>query len=118
MVRKYRLRTLLSYADGKTIAGIWDGGAVDVKDMACSQSRVGLVSAKIQAKDLQTCQIEDVAECLAGDYVGFQWLSYTSFKGTLGLQNSIVAGLTLETKTERVTAFIDGSVKAFLGENK
>ena len=112
MDRLFSLRCVLTYADGKIWRGMWDKSGTALSDMAVGQPKEGLSLASIEAKNLETRAVSEVVSCEADKFEKFQWLAVarapSTIRGSYTVQG-IVAGLTIQTKKERVTAFVDGT---------
>lgn len=112
MKKLYSLRCVLKYADGKTWRGMWDKSGTALSDMAAGQPKEDLFSVCIEAKNLETRAVSEVVSCEADKFEKFQWLAIARtpslIRGNLTIQGTI-AGLTIQTKKERVTAFVDGT---------
>lgn len=74
--------------------------------MAAFQNGEGLLRASIEAQSVLTNEVVTVAECDGYDFRNFQWISAAfGFTGS----NAKVVGLSMWTRDERCSVFVDGS---------
>jgi hypothetical protein len=120
---RFLLRWRFDYHDDKAPrCGMWNRAGDNPVDQAWSQSKDNLLLASIEAKDIQTKKITTIAECAGQDFCNFEWCA-VSFAGAgfnkdvmkvfnngLSLQSMIV-GLTIVSRNNRCTVYLDGSTQ-------
>ena len=76
--------------------------------MAAFRNAEGLIRASIEAEDVVTNEIHTVVECDGPDYCNFQWIA-----AAFGLSGGYVKviGISLISRDERCSVFVDGSTK-------
>lgn len=116
--RKYRIRPALEFLKGRRWYGMWDNPPAtdDVANLISAQDRAGLVYACIDVKNWVTKEVKTVVRCARADYVQHRWVFCApspsiGLKGGVRLNNAFVQGLTIVTRDEKVTIFVDGSIK-------
>lgn len=115
---KYRIRPALEFLKGRRWYGMWDNPAEvdDPKNLISAQDRAGLLFACIDVKNWVTKEVKTVVRCARADYVQHRWVFCApspclGLRGGVKLQRKIVQGLTIVTRDEKVTIFVDGSIK-------
>lgn len=102
------LRWRLEYSDKPTKQGPWNYTGDDVSLQAWSQSKENLLFAAIEAKDHNQV-VHRVFECSGQDFFNFQWEAEQRFSmNGKAIQHRLV-GLTLVSRIERATIYINGS---------
>lgn len=103
---KLRLRWRYDYLDKPSRCGVWSRPADHVGDMAAFNNKGIVVAALIEAQDVHTDAVRVVAECQGADFVNFEWIA-----ATVGYDAaySKIMGLTLVTRNERCSVYVDGS---------
>jgi len=103
---KIRLRWRFNYAARPSKYGMWSRPAEHAADMAAFNNQSDLVSAEIEAQDIASDRISVVAECPGSDFVNFEWVA-----AAIGFTASVssIVGLTLVTRSERCSVYVDGS---------
>jgi hypothetical protein len=106
------LRARFDYANGKTWRGLWNRSGEQITDQAWAQNKEGILRAGIEIKDCCTKEVLRAAEIPGQDFRNFQWLALAPYQFTNGvpIQGENV-GLQMLTRSEKVTVFIDGSIK-------
>lgn len=121
-LRKVRLRWVFAYRNRPDRRGVWDAAAPqhDPTSAWC-QPKDGLAAAIIEGESHFTHQQFRIIEIAGQDYAHCQWQVYTPMP-TFGLRNvgpmdaaievtPRVLGLSMWTRDEKFTAFIDGTVE-------
>lgn len=114
--RRFRLRWAFYYHNGRPPRiGIWDGAGNGVRDMAAFQPKDGLLWAAIEAESIFDFTIKRLVEVSGPDLQTIEWDTFVrgpgvSWKGGSYQPACRLAGLSLITRTERISAKIDGSL--------
>jgi hypothetical protein len=116
-LRRFRLRWVFDYAGRPPKVGIWDGASELASDGAWAQPKDGLRLARIEAQALDGKEKGEIqtAVCIDGaDYAGAEWHAHVR-AAALGApaMNLMprVHGLSLLSREEKVTVFVDGAVR-------
>lgn len=112
MDRTYSLRCVIKYSDGRIWRSMWDKSGTLPTDKASKQSRECMDRVAIEAKHLETKTIDEIVSCSAVTFDKFQWRAIARapnmISGSLQVRGAVI-GLTIQTKKERITAYIDGT---------
>lgn len=83
--------------------------------MACFQQKEGLVSAKIEAKNIDTRETKILAESPGQDFVNFQWIAIAKVGSN---EKSDIVGMKLVSRNLETEVFKDGTVRQNKKESK
>jgi hypothetical protein len=114
--KKYLLRWRYEWADRPTKFGMWSnqGSQDDLSTKAWCHNHEGLVSAIIEAKNIETREVKPVVRVPGQDFRNFQWLAVASVPMSVAggkLQPmSQVVGLKIQTRDEEVSVYDDGTL--------
>jgi len=115
----FRLRWVFHWLDGKVKRGVWNGASNDFGSSAASINKSGLIFAGIEAEDSIGNGITKFYECDGHDYITAKWIAAGSIGAPIGKWNSEsikvtpdIIGLSILTRKERVSVFIDGSISS------
>ena len=115
---KYFIRPALEFLNQRRWYGMWSNPADtdDKANLISAQDRAGLLFACIDVKNVHTREIKTVVRCTRADYVRHSWVVCApspslNLKGAVKLNYKIVQGITLVTRDEKVTIFVDGTIK-------
>jgi hypothetical protein len=104
-IGKYDATWLLEYTDGRIKKGVFNNATQNKSDSAWAQNKTGLLRAGIWVRSGNVQRM--VMDCTGQDFCNFEWVAEKSFNS--GHQK--IVGLTLVTRTERATFFLDGNCK-------
>jgi len=104
------VRWRFEYTDKPPKIGIWNytGDAPELQ--AWRQSKSNLLFAVIEAKD-QNQVIHRIFECPGADFCNFQTEMEARFSMNGGTGQHRMVGLTLVSRTERATIFLNGEIE-------
>lgn len=105
----WKFRWVFEYASGLVKRGGWNADVEDSYLQAWRQPKTGLIRASIEAMDANRAY-HRAAECPGSDFCSFEWV-HEGRIGQLGAVDSRIVGMTLLTRTERVTIYSDGQAE-------
>lgn len=97
----WEFRWVLEYTSGVVKRGGWNADIKDAHLQACLQTMGNILRAFIEAMDKNRVYYRAV-ECPGADFCSFEWV-HEGRIGGFGAVDSRVVGMTLLTRTERVT---------------
>jgi hypothetical protein len=102
----YLLRWRFDFLNKPSRFGMWSNPGTNDIDKACFQNKEGLVSAKIEGKNILTRETKVLAEVSGQDYLNFQWMATLKLKSQL----TEVIGLKILSRYNEIEVLKDGSV--------
>ena len=106
----YRLRWRFDFTTGKVIRGSWNQS--DPKEKAWAINKTHLLRAFIEGEMLGRWIVEPLLEIAGQDYASMRWVATASMAGWSRGEVTVpgrIAGLTVITRDDAHTVFIDGS---------
>ena len=115
---KYLLRWFADMRNGETRTGMWNqSGECNFTSSSRFINSDRCLVVGIEAKNIETRNIGRPVRCIVQDWLSFRWMTTASvpFKGIARSGAATIMpnyhALTLVTRDEKVTVFIDGNVK-------
>lgn len=105
----WKFRWVFEYASGVVKRGGWNSDVEDPHLQAWRQPKTGLVRAAIEAMDANRCYYRAV-ECPGSDFCSFEWV-HEGRIGRMGPIDSRIVGMTILTRSERVTMLSCGKAE-------
>lgn len=113
----YLLRWRFDFQTGSSRFGMWSQPGNIAEAGAWRQTKSGLhiVRAIVEAKHYVKRTTHVLAECSGQDFVMFEWLAFArlnplGIKGS-GTPHTTLGGLSIVTREEIVTVFVNGEIK-------
>jgi len=111
----YRLRWCFDFHNKPTRYGQWNGANQKPEEMAAFINKEGLVRASIQGCMIQRWHDETLVEVDGHNFASFSWeaaFNAPVFSKLTSYKNQgVVIGLSLLTRTEKISVFVDGSMR-------
>jgi hypothetical protein len=108
----YEACWLFEYTDGRRKKGVYNNATQKKEDSAWAQNKTGLLRASILARCGNRVE-RVVVDCPGQDFCNFEWVSDKN--GSTGVQR--LAGITIVTRTERATFYLDGKCEVNARDN-
>jgi hypothetical protein len=111
----YRLRWRFDFANRPSRYGVWNGASPHKSDMAAFVPKDGLVRAAVEGIKVARNVNVILAEVDGHNFASFAWDAAVGLP-SIGLQGSFsrestIVGLSILSRTEKITVYIDGKVK-------
>lgn len=121
------VRWCLEYVNRPAKAGMWNQPGVDASTSAWLQPKDGIVTARVEAKHLQTRAIITLAEVSGQDWIEFRWIAATSLPVKTNMLKKLnpnvelrfggaIQGMTLVSRYQKAHVYRNGQV--VLEENR
>jgi len=125
MKKKFDIRWVLDYMDKRVRTGPWTTPGFTKESRASMQPRIGLAGARIQSRKILYDDktgvmlgygvVETVVECNKESFLEFRWHKLKPVNLTANLDpnqyGEITYGLMIVTPSEKISYFIDGSLR-------
>lgn len=115
--RFYRLRWRFDFANARSRNGVWNNASQNLKEMAAFISKNGLIRASIEGEKAGQGLARPLVEINGQDFASFSWEMAATVpmlgKNDPGRYQATghVIGLSILSRSEKITVFIDGQVK-------